>query len=587
MTTDLLPEPGPAMRMPGLLFLGLPVRGQLVRGLLWLMLGSALAWAGTVFAAAPPEPAKPGSAGPAPETTASAPVRVWNRDLVTLDTPYRGVTPQMRAKLASERIAESIDRIDPNDLRADWAQVGSDTGVLFTSGSQLLFALRPGDAGAMDRAELERLAPQVLERFRQTLRERKSARSPAELMRNVGLAALATLAFALLLWLIARASEWLRERVQAAAVRRAAAARLRGVDVQAVTSTTLRHAFRGLRLLLVLFATYVWLGYVLTRFPYSRPWGQALGQYLVAGASELASGFVHQIPSLLMLVLIFLITRGVVRLVGVWFRGVETRTFEVDWLEPSAVPTTRRLASWVIWLFAITVAYPYIPGSKTDAFKGVSVFVGLMLSLGSAGVISQIVSGFVALYSRAVRPGDVVRIGEEEGVVTHIGTFSLKLVTRTREEVTIPNSTLASTPVRNYTRHSAQDGLVVTTGVTIGYDVPWRQVHALLQLAAARTPQLLAGHKPFVLQSSLSDFYVQYQLNVAVADPKERVHALSRLHAEIQDAFNEFGVQIMSPNFEAQPEHKVWVPPEQWHSAPATADAAQAGGRREEEGSAA
>ncbi|HEY5780580.1 MAG TPA: mechanosensitive ion channel domain-containing protein [Lysobacter sp.] len=583
MTTDLLPEKSPAMRMPGV-----PVRGLLARGLLWLMLASGLAWTGTAFATAPTTPSKPDATGPAPETTASAPVRVWNRDLVTLDTPYRGVTPQMRAKLASERIAESIDRIDPNDLRADWARVGNDTGVLFTSGSQLLFALRPGDAGAKDRAELERLAPQVLERFRQILRERKVARSPTELLHNIGLAALATLVFGLLLWLIARTSDRLRERLHTAAVRRAAPARLRGLDVQAVTSTTLRHAFRGLRLLLVLFATYVWLGYVLTRFPYSRPWGQALGHYLADGASELATGFVHHIPSMLMLVLIFLITRGVVRLVGIWFRGVETGTFEVDWLEPSAVPTTRRLASWVIWLFAITVAYPYIPGSKTDAFKGVSVFVGLMLSLGSAGVISQIVSGFVALYSRAVRPGDVVRIGEEEGVVTHIGTFSLKLVTRTREEVTIPNSTLASVPVRNYTRHSAHDGLVVTTSVTIGYDAPWRQVHALLQLAAARTPQLLAGHKPFVLQSSLSDFYVQYQLNVAVADPKERVHALSRLHAEIQDAFNEFGVQIMSPNFEAQPEHKVWVPPEQWRSAPAPQDSpAQTGGGRGEEGGAA
>src|SRR5688572_21081533 len=111
MTTDLQQRTSPAMRMPGLL----------VRGLLWLVLASALAWAGTVFAAAPTNAAKPGAAGPAPETTASAPVRVWNRDLVTLDTSYRGVTPQMRAKLASERIAESIDRIDPNDLRADWA----------------------------------------------------------------------------------------------------------------------------------------------------------------------------------------------------------------------------------------------------------------------------------------------------------------------------------------------------------------------------------------------------------------------------------------------------------------------------------
>lgn len=558
-----------------------------------LLAGSVLMLASmtTAWAAGPAsptaEPVKTAAAAPAPETTRAAPIRVWNQELVRLEVPYRGLTPQVRAERATDRIAEAIDELEPDAIRAEWTQVGADSGVMFLQDNQILFALRPGDADAPDRAALEQVAPQVLQRFRQILKERREARSVTGLLRNIGLVVLATLLYALLLWSIARASEWLRLRVQAAAARAAGPVPLRGVDVHAVTSTTVRFGFRGLRLLLVLFFTYVWLGYVLTRFPYSRPWGRALGQYLVDGASDLGRSFVHAIPSLLMLALIFLITRGIVRLVGTWFRGVETGAFTVDWLEPSAVPTTRRLVSWVIWLFAVTVAYPYIPGSKTEAFKGVSVFVGLMLSLGSAGVISQIVSGFIALYSRAVRPGDIVRIGENEGMVTHIGTFSLKMVTRTREEITIPNSTLAATPVRNYTRHAAEGGLLVTTSVTIGYDAPWRQVHALLQLAAARTPQLLPGHKPFVLQSELTDFYVNYQLNVAVADPKERPHALSRLHAEIQDAFNEFGVQIMSPNFEAQPEQKVWVPRDQWHVAPAAPDApGNTDGQRPEGGTA-
>jgi small-conductance mechanosensitive channel len=150
-----------------------------------------------------------------------------------------------------------------------------------------------------------------------------------------------------------------------------------------------------------------------------------------------------------------------------------------------------------------------------------------------------------------------------------LGLLSLKLVTRHNEEVTVPNSVLAGTLVENYTRQSRENGLVIATSVTIGYDTPWRQVHALLELAASRTPQLQKVPKPYVLQSALSDFYTQYQLNAAITRPQDRPFALSRLHAEIQDAFNEYGVQIMSPNFEAQPEGKVVVPREQWHAAPA------------------
>ena len=177
-----------------------------------------------------------------------------------------------------------------------------------------------------------------------------------------------------------------------------------------------------------------------------------------------------------------------------------------------------------------------------------------MLSLGSAGALSQIVSGFVVLYSRAIRVGDFVRIDDKEGTVIDIGLLSLKLLTRLREEITIPNAVVAAAAVNNYTRQSRESGLLVATSVTIGYDTPWRQVHALLELAASRTPELLPAPKPYVLETGLSDFYVVYQLNAAIAKPSDRPFVLSRLHGEIHDAFNEFGVQIMSPNFEAQPD---------------------------------
>jgi small-conductance mechanosensitive channel len=177
-------------------------------------------------------------------------------------------------------------------------------------------------------------------------------------------------------------------------------------------------------------------------------------------------------------------------------------------------------------------------------------------------------SGFVITYSRALKPGDWVRIGETVGEVRAVGVLSTKILTPTRELVTIPNAVLVGDRVINYTPMAAADGAVLSTAVTIGYDAPWRQVHRLLLGAAAAVPRLRTDPAPFVLQTSLSDFYVSYELRAHHDRPEERPRILSELHAAIQDAFNEAGVQIMSPNFEAQPASPVLVPKDRWEGTP-------------------
>ena len=219
----------------------------------------------------------------------------------------------------------------------------------------------------------------------------------------------------------------------------------------------------------------------------------------------------------------------------------------------------------LVWIFAIVVAYPYIPGSQTPVFKGISVFVGLMATLGSAGVVNHLVSGLVIVYSRSCKPGDFIKVGEIEGVVTQVGVLSTKISTRKKTEITVPNAVLVGTSITNYTRLAREDGEMITTTVTIGYDAPWRQVQELLLKAAGRTAGIRKAPAPFVHQRALSDFYVEYELLARIEQPRERPEVLSRLHAEIQDAFNEAGVQIMSPHFEGQPEGKVWVPKTAWH----------------------
>jgi small-conductance mechanosensitive channel len=183
-------------------------------------------------------------------------------------------------------------------------------------------------------------------------------------------------------------------------------------------------------------------------------------------------------------------------------------------------------------------------------------------------VVNHLVSGLVIVYSRSCKPGDVIRVGEIEGIVTVVGVLSTKIVTRKREEITVPNAVLVGTSITNYTRLAREHGAMISTTVTIGYDAPWRQVHELLTRAADRTPDIKKTPAPFVYQRSLSDFYVEYELRAHITDPAERLPILSALHAEIQDAFNEAGVQIMSPHFENQPDGKVWVPRSAWRGLP-------------------
>lgn len=193
---------------------------------------------------------------------------------------------------------------------------------------------------------------------------------------------------------------------------------------------------------------------------------------------------------------------------------------------------------------------------------------GFMLTLGSAGIVTQMMSGLVLIYSRALKVGDFVSIGEVTGVVKETGVLSTKIINMRNEEVTIPNAVLVGNPIKNYTS-GADQGAMVSTTVTIGYDTPWRQVEAMLVNAAERTQGVRKLPKPFVAQKSLQDFYVEYELFVQLDRPLQRVLILSELHGHIQDEFNTHGVQIMSPHFALQPRSNVVVAKENWFAEPA------------------
>ena len=266
--------------------------------------------------------------------------------------------------------------------------------------------------------------------------------------------------------------------------------------------------------------------------------------------------------------MILLLTRFVARLVQLLFQGIESGRISLPWIYPETAQPTRKLFTLGIWLFGIALAYPHLPGSNSDAFRGLSVFVGLVVSLGSSGLVNQVMSGFTLTYSRALRHGDFVQVADTIGTVEGLGTLSTKIKTARGEDVTIPNAVMVSNTVTNYTRF-ADEGVFVPTSISIGYDVPWRQVQALLLLAASRTPGVRGKPAPVVRQPTLADSYVQYTLFFCLERPAERAITLAAVNTSILDAFNEYGVQITSPNYEGDPEKPKIVPRDQWFAAPA------------------
>jgi small-conductance mechanosensitive channel len=260
-----------------------------------------------------------------------------------------------------------------------------------------------------------------------------------------------------------------------------------------------------------------------------------------------------------------------IRLSAVFFNRIERGQLSVGGLDAATAIPTRRLVNAGVWLFALALAYPYLPGAQTEAFKGLSVLLGLMVSIGASGIVGHAMSGFILMYTRTFRGGEYVRIVDTEGTVDKIGTFTTRIRTGLGEEVSLPNSLVLQHSTKNYSRAMPGTGYVVDTAVTIGYLTPWRQVHAMLAEAARATTGITADPAPYIRQTALSDFYVEYRLVAySVAQhAAQRADVLSRLHANIQDVFNTYGVQIMSPHYLTDPATPQSVPRDRWYAAPA------------------
>ncbi len=497
----------------------------------------------------------------------AVPLVIGSRTIHVFRAPLGMFSAAERADGARKRIERALVQAGEG-----WTSVKpTNLGVEVQLDGKVLFLVVPGDARTAAGETPEDLANQasrVLQKAWSEARERDDSRARLEGALKVALATVLLLAALIaLLKLLSRLRRSVVERLS----RRLEA--LPGEHWGLRLSATLPEIAARLSILLTwllgLGLAYFYLTYALGQFALTRPASESMSNSIISLMAQAFGAIVESLPGMFISVLIFLLAWVATRISTEFFAGVETRRTDSAALNTHTAPATRRIVNASLWLFAVAMAYPYLPGAHTDAFKGLSVIVGLMASIGASGVVGQIASGVMIVYTYALKKGEYVRIQEYEGTVTELGLFVTRLRTGLGEEIALPNAFVLGNVTRNYSRIDGGRGYVLDTTVTIGYDTPWRQVHAMLLEAAASIPEIRKAPPAYVVQSALSDFYVAYKLVVYVDTnaPAKRAQVASDLLAAIQDAFNRHGVQIMSPHYVLDPAtpkvvaEKDWNPP--------------------------
>ena len=485
---------------------------------------------------------------------------------------FAGYTAAERARSIQERVIElASDRGVPTDTLY---LAETSRGSEIRAGSVVLLTITDADA-ALEEMGRGLLAETTLDVLKRTVDAWREQRSPRLLLRHAGYAIAATIVLAVLVWLLLQGFRRLRALTRLQAGARVRAVRFGAFEV--IRAEHLRGAAQAAVKLLFWFAllwiAYLYLEFVLPLFPWTRPISERLLALVVDPLTTLGLSFIGALPNLAFLVVLVLVVRYLLKLGRMFFLAIENRSLQFEDFDPEwAIPTYKMLRIFIV-AFSVVVAYPYIPGSDSAAFKGVSVLLGVIFSLGSSSVIGNIIAGYTMTYRRAFRNGDRIKVGDVTGEVVDSRVLVTTLRTTKNELVVVPNSEILSKSVVNYSTLARERGLLLHTTVGIGYETPWRQVEAMLLMAAERTEGLRREPAPFVLQTGLGDFCVTYELNAATDDASRLPALYSALHANILDVFNEYGVQIMTPNYEADPQEPKLVRPGEWYAAPARPEA--------------
>ena len=490
------------------------------------------------------------AAGTQPAANAGAPVMVGGKAILYVHEGYFSFTPQDRANLVAQKIQDVID--DSPERTKAITTVDAETTTAIVSGDTVIMTLTDRDAAAAGRPR-QQLAAEDAQIIRSAIMDFRRTHSARTILLGVLWTVLATFALIMILKFVgvlfrgiyAKLRSWHGKYIRSIRIQK-----LEPLPAERITSTLLLAA-RVLRFVVSLLLLYFFMSLVFSFFPWTRGYASVLLGYVLYPLRTVGAAFAEYLPNVFFVAVIVVVAYYAVKLVKFFFTEIEKGTitlpgFYTDWAQP-----TYKITRFLLIIFTAIVVFPYLPGSKSPAFQGISIFVGLLVSLGSSSAISNVVAGIALTYTRGFQIGDRVKIGDTTGDVIEKTLLVTRMRTIKNVEVSIPNALVLTSHIINYSSSEQEARLILHTTVSIGYDAPWRKVHELLIAAAAATPHILKEPAPFVLQTSLDDFYVSYQVNAFTDQPSAMAITYSELHKNIQDKFNEAGVEIMSPHFTA------------------------------------
>jgi len=498
---------------------------------------------------------------------ATAPVRLDGVDLFVV----RGIS-SLPAEKRADKITQRIEdvaadaAITPEMLRVE----SKDEFDSIYAGDRLVVTLVDADA-KVEGVKLHTLAYATKMAIGEAIIRHRAERHPRALLIKLAQALGFALGLALVVYLLLRFRSWaihfIESRLQQrmAALENASRSIVRAQQVWRVAEALLLFSVGLLMVIVVALG----VSEVLSLFPWMRGLGIALHDALVTPLFGAGRAFMDYLPKLVTLLLIVLLFSFLLKMMRTTFEAVEQGRLQFKGFDPEWTWPTFRLMRFGVLAFAVVMAYPFIPGSQSEAFKGMTILLGVLISIGSSSIISNIVAGYSMTYRRAFSIGDRIRVGDTLGDVTERRLLVTHVMTPKNEEVVIPNSIILSSEIVNYSTMAKQDGVIVSSSVGIGYDAPWRQVESMLLLAASRTEGKKPGSTSFVRQKSLNSFDVTYEVYVFCDKAQQMPVLLTELNRQILDVFNEYGVQIMTPSYESDPDTVKIVPRDQWYAEPA------------------
>ncbi|WOB67710.1 mechanosensitive ion channel family protein [Microcystis aeruginosa] len=504
--------------------------------------------------AAQNNPAKQGQETPLETLGEVFPVMLDNQELFTIRQGIGSFSAQERAKSITDRIEKIADddALSPEDLTIKIDPEDKNPSIIL--GDTVIATITSKDA-KLQAVSQEVLAERALAKIKAAIVRYRQERQPDNLLKDAVLTVSATLATVLIFWVIVFISSRVFPQIQ-----RLITSLVPGVvfqNFEIISSQTIGifslRVLQFIRTLIILTILYFYLTFVLRLFPWTRKFGDGFLQYFFSALEVVSQEIAKYLPSIFIILLIIFITHYLLRAIKPFFTGLERENLVINGFYPDWAKPTYNLLSLLIIALAIVIAFPYLPGFNSPAFQGVSVFLGVLFSLGSTSAIANVVGGIILIYTRSFQLGDKISIGDVIGDVIEKGLLVTRIRTPANRIITIPNSSLLNTNVINFSvsQREFKQPLILQTTVTLGYDLPWRKVHATLKEAALATQFIVSEPAPFVLQTSLDDFYVSYQLNAYTDHPNKMVYIYSELHQNIQDKCNEVGIEIMSPHYKA------------------------------------